>query len=249
MDVMPEFPVIMSVAFGDNKAFYECLRLASSLADPLLTSVRAAGIPRPSAPAVTEAVPLSTVLPVMVVAIWYVWAAYCPPASTESVPEPSPALESVPEPSPALESTPVPSSWPGVPFPVPMTLVSPPFPEVVDCTAEPPKVAASALAPPELAASAAKPSEEAASDFELSACSAMAKEAVYELSACPVLATKAVDNLSVLFFFFPVQPYPPWWFPAPSAPPRWSSAPLWKSCLVCSTLVVICSTVGVFNPT
>ncbi|XP_042589623.1 anti-sigma-I factor RsgI2-like [Cyprinus carpio] len=204
MDDMPVYPVIMSVAFRDNKAFHECLRMASSLVDPPLTSVRAAGIPRPLAPAVTEAVPLSTVLPVMGIAIWCVRATYFPPASTESVPEPSPALESVPEPSPALESVPEPSLV--LEF-APVPLSWPTISEVADFSAEPPEVAAS--------------------DCEFSACSAMAKEAVYELSACPVSAPEAVDNLTVLFI--PVQPDLPWWFPAPSAPPCWSSAPPWGS--------------------
>ncbi|XP_042567375.1 uncharacterized protein LOC122134752 [Cyprinus carpio] len=159
------------------------LRLASSSADPPLMSVRQL--------AFQSLVPLSTVLPVMVVAIWClgcILSARSSPVicSLRQVqpcnlfPPPSPTLESVPEPGPALESPPVPLSWAGVPFPVPMTL-SPTLSEVVDCTAEPLKVAASASAPPEVAASAAKPPEAVASECEL--------------SACPVLATEAVDNL------------------------------------------------------
>ncbi len=58
MDVKPEFPVVSSVAFGEKKAFSGRLRLASNLADPPLRSVRAAGIPRPSAEEVLEVVPL-----------------------------------------------------------------------------------------------------------------------------------------------------------------------------------------------
>ncbi len=69
MDVKQEFPVVSSVVFGDNKAFSRRLRLASSLADPPLRSVRAAGIPRPSTVEVLEVVPLSAVLPVMAVAM------------------------------------------------------------------------------------------------------------------------------------------------------------------------------------
>ncbi len=68
MDVKPEFPVVGSVVFGDN-AFSGRLRLSSSLADPPLRSVRATGIPRPSAVEVMEVFPLSAVLPVMAVAM------------------------------------------------------------------------------------------------------------------------------------------------------------------------------------
>lgn len=56
MDDTPEFPVVivtkpelqvgMSVACDDLKAFPRHLRLASSLGDPPLRSVRAAGIPK-----------------------------------------------------------------------------------------------------------------------------------------------------------------------------------------------------------
>lgn len=45
MDTKPEFPVIICVAFKDEMAFSRHLRLASSLADPPMRLVRAAGIP------------------------------------------------------------------------------------------------------------------------------------------------------------------------------------------------------------
>ncbi len=136
MDVKPEFPVVSSVVFGDNKAFsgrvvfgynkafYGRLRLASSLADPPLRSVRAAGIPRPSAVEIIEVVPLSAVLPVMAVALLCVWAVHCTLTSEpspvqvsgsksspvrESVPKPSSVQVSDPEPSPVRESIPEPS--------------------------------------------------------------------------------------------------------------------------------------------
>ncbi len=64
-------------------------------------SVRAAGIPRASAMAVTETDPLTSVLPVMAVTIFSVWAAHC-------APEASPVHESAPKASPVHVSTPVP---------------------------------------------------------------------------------------------------------------------------------------------
>ncbi len=111
MDIKPEVPVISSVVFGDNKAFSGCLRLASSLADPPLRSMRAAGIPRPSAVEVLEVVPLSAsaVLPVMAVAMLCVWAVHWtltpePSPVQFSGPKPSQVQESVLEPSPVQES-------------------------------------------------------------------------------------------------------------------------------------------------
>lgn len=47
------------------------------LLDPLLMSVRTAGDPRASVQAIPEVVPLSSVLPVMAVALLSVWAAHC----------------------------------------------------------------------------------------------------------------------------------------------------------------------------
>ncbi len=74
--------------------------LIASVMDPPLLPVRATGIPRASALAVTETVPLNSVIPVMAVAILCVWAAhYNPEASPvhESAPEASPVPESPPE--------------------------------------------------------------------------------------------------------------------------------------------------------
>ncbi len=108
------FPVVSSVVFEDNKAFSGRLRLASSLADPPLRSVRAAGIPRPSTVEVLEVVPLSAVLPVMAVAMLCVWAVHCtltpePSLVQVSSPKLSPIQESVLEPSPVQVSVPEPS--------------------------------------------------------------------------------------------------------------------------------------------
>ncbi len=84
--------------------------------DPLLLSVKAAGIPRASALVITETVPLSSVIPVMAVAILCVWATYCSVTQVhESAPEASLVNESAAEP-----------------------------PEVAASAAEPPVVAASA---------------------------------------------------------------------------------------------------------
>ncbi len=111
MDDTPEFPVVMDVnqsSLSSAVLYLETIRLslgvwnwASSLADPPLRSVRAAGIPRPSAVEVLEVVPLPAVLPVMAVAMLRVWAVHC-----TLTPEPSPVQVSVPEPSPVQESIP-----------------------------------------------------------------------------------------------------------------------------------------------
>ncbi|KAA0718957.1 hypothetical protein E1301_Tti007726 [Triplophysa tibetana] len=100
MDAKPEFPVIISVACEGFEAFLRHLRLASSLADPPLRSVRAAGILRPSAVEAIEVVPLSAMLPVMSVAMLCVWAFTLKPSQVqESVPDPSQVHESVSEPT------------------------------------------------------------------------------------------------------------------------------------------------------
>ncbi len=76
----------LTKAFHVTKAFQGRLRQVSSLADPPLMSVHAAGIPRASALVVTETVPLSSVLLVMAVTILCIWA------TRSSVP--TPVLES-----------------------------------------------------------------------------------------------------------------------------------------------------------
>ncbi len=58
--------------------------LIASVMDPPLMLVRAAGIPRASALAVTETVPLTSVLPVMAVAILCMWAAHCTPEASRT---------------------------------------------------------------------------------------------------------------------------------------------------------------------
>ncbi|KAI2645829.1 Filamentous hemagglutinin [Labeo rohita] len=136
MDTKPEFTVVRSVEFGDYKAFSGRLRLVSSLADPPLRSVRAAGILKPSVEEFIEVVPLSAVLPVMAVAMLCVWAVHCiltpePSPVQVSVPEPSPVQEFVPKPSPVRESFPKPSQVQVfVPEPSPV-LVSVPEPSSV----------------------------------------------------------------------------------------------------------------------
>lgn len=80
------------------------LRLLSNLEDTPLTSVRAAGITAVmSSLGVSELVPLSTVLPVMAMAILCVWATHCSLAH-ESTMEPTPAHKSCPEPASDHES-------------------------------------------------------------------------------------------------------------------------------------------------
>ncbi len=82
--------------------------LGPSVMDLPLISVRAAGIPRASALAVTENVPLNSVLPVMAVAILCVWPAHCTPEAShvhESTSEDSPVHESAPEPPEVAAST------------------------------------------------------------------------------------------------------------------------------------------------
>lgn len=90
--------------------------------DPPLLSVRATGIPRASALAITETVPLSSVLPVMLVGIVCVWATYC---SVTQIHKPAPAA------SPVHESASEVTASPAEP------------PKVLVSTAEPPEVAAS----------------------------------------------------------------------------------------------------------
>ncbi len=64
--------------------------------------------------------------------------------------------------------------------------------------------------------------------YELSAGPATAVEAAYELSACPVMAAEAIVNLRAL-----------------CSSSTWSTL---VSCAISSTLVVVCSTVGIFGP-
>ncbi len=130
--------------------------LIASVMDPPLMSVRAAGIPRASALAVTETVPLTSVLPAMAVAILSVWAAHCTSEASpfhESAPEVSPVHESAPEASSVHESAPEASSV---------------------------RESASGASP--VYESAAEPPEVAASASELFAGPVTAMEAIHELS-------------------------------------------------------------------
>ncbi len=75
------------------------LGLISSLVDPLLVSARAEGFPR--------AVTISSVLPVMVIAILFVWATHF----STTPPEPAPVHESAPEPTLVCGSGPGPAPF------------------------------------------------------------------------------------------------------------------------------------------
>ncbi|KAL0148828.1 hypothetical protein M9458_055837 [Cirrhinus mrigala] len=90
-----------------------------------------------STPSRSAGIPLSTVLPVLAVAILSVWATHCAPEASsdhESAPEASPDHESAPEASSVHRS--VPEAFPAHEFvPIP--------PEVSACTVEPPKEVAS----------------------------------------------------------------------------------------------------------
>ncbi|KAL0189694.1 hypothetical protein M9458_016793, partial [Cirrhinus mrigala] len=132
-----------------------------SHAEPTLPSHKSTA----STPSRPAGIPLSTVLPVMAVAILSVWATHCCPEASsdhESAPEPSSDHGSVPEAFLANEFAPIP-------------------PEVSACTVELPKEVASmneltatsdhefAPVPPEVSAKAVEPPTEAASSYELSA--------------------------------------------------------------------------------
>ncbi|KAI2665184.1 Protein PHOX3 [Labeo rohita] len=154
--------------------------LIASVMDPPLMLVRAAGILlasilsslRASTHSSLAGIPMSTVLPVMAVAILSVWAAHC-------TPEVSPVHESAPEASAVLESTQEPV-------------------KVLESTLVPPEVAASAAEPPEVVASTREFCLVMAKKaiHEISACPVTAKEAVHELSACPVMANDTDSELS-----------------------------------------------------
>ncbi len=151
--------------------------LIASVMDPPLMSVRAAGIPRASALVVTETVPLTSVLPVMVVTILRVWAAHCTLEASpvhESAPEASPVHESAPEASPVHESASEASS-------------------VHESAPKASPVHASTAEPPEVAASAAEPPEVVVPTYELNVCHVTAMEAVHELTY--PFSTKAVPVL------------------------------------------------------
>ncbi len=191
--------------------------LIASVMDPPLMSVRAAGIPRASALAVTETVPLTSVLPVMAVAILCVWAAH-------RTPEASSVQESAPEPPEVAASTAEP-------------------PEVAASAAEPPNVMAptnelmvcpvtATEAVPELTVMATK------AVLELTVCpvtavpelTVMAMKAIPELTVCPVTVTEAVPEFTATEApALPAPPLPPAlpappWPPVLPAPP-WPPAP------------------------
>ncbi|KAI2657266.1 hypothetical protein H4Q32_030264 [Labeo rohita] len=189
-----------------------------SHAEPALPSHMSA----PSTPSRPAGIPLSTVLPVMAVAILSVWATHCAPEASsvlESAPEASSVHKSAPEASSVHESAPeassvhksapeassvhgsVPESFPAHEFaPIPL--------EVSACSVEPPKEVASTHEltatsnhesvpmPPEVVAPATEPSMGAASNYELSARHVTVKKANHELSAHHVTAKEAYHELS-----------------------------------------------------
>ncbi|KTG04231.1 hypothetical protein cypCar_00034529 [Cyprinus carpio] len=115
--------------------------LIASLMDPPLVSVRAAGIPRATPLAIIEAVPLSSVLPIIMVTILSVWAAHCTPEASpvhESAPEASPVHEYTPEASPVHSYTPE------------VSPIHESASEVAASTTEHPEVESSAAQPPEV---------------------------------------------------------------------------------------------------
>ncbi|KAL0151738.1 hypothetical protein M9458_052964, partial [Cirrhinus mrigala] len=209
----------------------------------------------PSSPA---GIPLSTVLPVIAIAILSVWATHCTPEASsdhESAPKASSDCKSAPEASSDHKSAPVASSDnKSVLEASPVHEFAPMPPEVSAYAVEPPKEAVSiheltAMSdhesvpmPLEVAAPAAEPPKGAASSYELSAHHVTAKEAYHELSARHVTAKKAkkvVHELSVLQWML----FVPLWvslllsaLPAQSAPP-WlpglpaQSAPPWLPAL------------------
>lgn len=82
-DATSVFPVTLNVVLEDTQVFQGHLRLISRLTDPPLISAKAVDFPRPApsslspaALSVSEAVSISSVLPVMTVAILCVWATY-----------------------------------------------------------------------------------------------------------------------------------------------------------------------------
>ncbi|KAL0197756.1 hypothetical protein M9458_006296, partial [Cirrhinus mrigala] len=189
-----------------------------------------------STPSRPTGIPLSSVLPVMAIAILSVWATHCAPEASsdhKSMPEASPVQECAPMPpevsayavDPPKEAASIheltaTSDYEFAPIP----------PEVSACTVEPPKEVASineltatsdyefAPMPPEVVAPAAEPPKVAASSYELSACHVTAKKANHEpyallwLSIVPLwisLLLSALPALSALPWL-PALPAPPW---------------------------------------
>ncbi len=182
--------------------------LIASVMDPPLMLVQAAGIPRASALAVTETVPLTSVLPVMAGAILCVWAAHRTPEASsvqESAPEPPEVAASTAEPPEVAASAAEPSN------------VMAPTNELMVC----PVTATEAV--PELTVMATK------AVLELTVCpvtavpelTVMAMKAIPELTVCPVTVTEAVPEFTATEA--PALPAPPW-PPALPAPP-WPPAP------------------------
>ncbi len=131
-------------------------------------SVRAAGIPRALALAITETVPLSSVLPVMAIAILCVLATYCSVTQVhESAPEASPVHKSAPEVSPVHESAP---------------------------EASPVHESAPEASPVHQSAPEASPVHESAPEASPVHCRTM--EAIHKLAVCLVTAMEAIHELT-----------------------------------------------------
>ncbi|XP_058626167.1 uncharacterized protein LOC131536961 [Onychostoma macrolepis] len=212
-----------------------------------LVSARTAGIPKPAHCNPPVPIPLSEALPLMGIALGYVWAAY----TTAELSEVAAAAAASPEVVAGAAEPPEAAGLTSAPCMVvaPSNVLStccvtnlslcPEFTAV-----EPPEVAATAAEPPEVSA---------VSVCKISSCPGMAMEAVNELSFCPVTAMEINYELpvfpaSVLGSVHVLSPFyvsvlprsqallwvpdPSWWAPALSAPPWWSSgpsAPLWWS--------------------
>ncbi|KAI2646940.1 hypothetical protein H4Q32_027962 [Labeo rohita] len=191
--------------------------VSAELPEPTLPSHAEPTFPNHKSTASTPSrptdIPLSTVLPVMAIAIFSVWAAHCAPEASsahEYAPEASSVHESAPEASSVHEFTPIlqrrasiyeltaTSAQESAPIP----------PEVSVYAVEPPKEVApiyeltatsaqeSAPMPPEVSAPAVDPPMGAASSHELPVRHATVKRTNHELSAHHATAQKAYHELS-----------------------------------------------------
>ncbi|KAI2645220.1 Streptococcal surface protein A [Labeo rohita] len=204
-----------------------------SHAEPTLPS----HMPTASTPSSPAGIPLSTVLPVIAVAILSVWATHCTPESLsvhESAPESLFVRESVPEASHVHEFAPVPP----------------------ESTPEISSDHKSAPVPPEVATPAAEPPKRAPTSYELSAHPVTTMEANHEFSACSVTAKELVHEHSALLWGFLLSSALLWWSSASPWKSSDSSVPLWRIFApVCSavllgftgsTMVDFCSSVLLF---
>lgn len=116
-DTITVFPGVVDAAIEDAKASYPRWGLIANLADPLLRMVRTAGVPKPlllsisaDTSLVPEIIPFSSMLPVMAVAFWCVWATLVEVALNKTAApalEHAPVHEFIPEHAPVHEFFPV----------------------------------------------------------------------------------------------------------------------------------------------